>query len=357
MIQSFFSFISTEYAGLADTIITNTQNISSFLELKDTIIMTPQRILVMAQLIPFFFYGYAMLIFLKKRLHILIFRLIYKLKFSELWLFLYTIYLFIQALLAIDINICSSDFVLFIENQDLFDNTTMHMSNPQPQGSTPGTGVIESGSSTSTTADVPIASNQSSGAAAAHAHGNALIMTAAIAAGSQIAKKSPTVAGKLGTLVSSVGIGGAAIVAKHVMGNLSEGSGKSDVSNKLSGVSSSSSPPDQLTSQLLEVFNMTDDHLLNILKLVSFTQNVQWFLVTALAYYAFILYIPIEKLESYYHRFLPKRVAVLVIKSIARFKKSGVIIVILMYIVLLASMFLDNYNLNMIMEHYDYLCQ
>ena len=81
-------------------------------------------------------------------------------------------------------------------------------------------------------------------------------------------------------------------------------------------------------------------------------------LVTALAYYAFILHIPIEKLESHYHILLPTRIAVLVIKSIAGLnKKSGIIIVILMYIVLLASMLLGNYNLNMIMEHYDHLCQ
>lgn len=229
MIQSFFSFIFTEYAGLADTVTTYINTISSVFELKDTIIVIPERIVVMAQIIPFFFYGFAMLIFIKKRLHILIFRLIYILKFSELWLFLYAIYLVIQGLVAIYTNRYSSDFFLLIENQDLFDNLKMHMSNTQPEGSTPGTGVIESGSSTSTTADVPRASHQSSGAAAAHAHGNALIMTAAIAAGSQIAKKAPTFAGKLGTLASSVGIGGAAIIAKHVVGNLSEGSGKSDI--------------------------------------------------------------------------------------------------------------------------------
>ena len=349
---SFSSFIHTEYVSFADTVTTDT--ISFIFEIKNS--LTPERILVITQIIPQFFLGIAMLIFIKKRLHIFFFRLIYNLRFSELWLLLYGISLLFQGLLDIFTNICSSDIFLPIDNLDYFDNIAMHMSSPQPQGSTPVTGgVLESGSSTSTPSDAPSTSNQSSGSSAAHAHGNALIMTAAIAAGSQIARKSPTVAGKLGALASSVGIGGAAILTKHVMGNITEGAGKPDISNKLSGDSSSS--PGQLISYLLEVFNLTDDNLLNLLKLISFTQNVQWFLVTALAYYAFILYIPIEKLESYYHRFLPTRIAVLVIKSIARFKKSGVIIVILMYIVLLASMLLGNYNLKMIMEHYDQLCQ
>jgi hypothetical protein len=294
MILSFSSFIHTEYVSFAYTVTTDP--ISFLLELK--YFLTPERILVITQIIPQKFWGIAMLIFIKKRLHIFFFRLIYKLRFSELWLLLFSIFLLFQGLLASFTNITCSDIFLPIENLDYFDNIAMHMSTPPTyatQGSTPITGgVLESGLSTSTPSDVPITSNQSSGASAAHAHGNALIMTAAIAAGSHIARKYNAVAGKPGALASSVGIGGADILTKHVMGNISEGTGKPDISNKLSGDSSSS--PGQLILYLLEVFNLTDDNLLNLLKLISFTHNIQWFLVTALAYYVFILYITIEKL-------------------------------------------------------------
>ena len=47
------------------------------------------------------------------------------------------------------------------------------------------------------------------------------------------------------------------------MGNISEGAGKPDISNNLSGNNSSSTG--QLISYLLEVFNLTDDNLLNLL--------------------------------------------------------------------------------------------
>jgi hypothetical protein len=184
--------------------------------------------------------------------------------------------------------------------------------------------------------------------------GDSAIMAASIAGGSSLARKVPSLAGKAGVMVGSVILGTAAVSAKNLSGNFTQYIGKPYVSNKLVSISTSY---DNLNTYLMQFYNLTDDYLLSFLKLVSITHQLQWFFVLMIGYYAILLYVPIEKLESFYHRFLPKRIAEVVIKSIRAVKKSGLIIIILMYILLLASMYLGDYNLNMVMEHYEDLCQ
>jgi hypothetical protein len=107
----------------------------------------------------------------------------------------------------------------------------------------------------------------------------------------------------------------------------------------------------------MQIFNMTDDHLLNLLKLINFMHQVQWVFVTVLGYYVFLLYIPTVKLETVFERFMPKILSDILIKSVKAFKKSGVIIIILLYILLLLSMYLGDLNLDTIMQNYEWLCQ
>jgi len=218
---------------------------------------------------------------------------------------------------------------------DTYDPSTLYMSS-------------QTGGSSSSNSAAAAASE------AAHAHGNAAIMTAI--AGAAAAKKSPTITGKLATLAASVVVGGGAIATKHVVANQTQnfGRGQPDVSNKLFSISSTS---DDLHTYVMQIFNLTDDHLLNFLKLVVYFHQVQWFLVTSIGYYALILYIPIEKLEIFYDRILTKKIAVIVTRLARTFKKSGVIIVIMMYALLLASMYLGDYNLDMIMKNYQDLCE
>ena len=108
---------------------------------------------------------------------------------------------------------------------------------------------------------------------------------------------------------------------------------------------------------MMLAFNFTDDYLSNFLQLVVFCHKLQWFFVTLLGYYAILLYIPIEKLETVYERLLPKRLSAIMIKSVRAFKKSGIVLVVIFYILLLVSLYLADYNLDMIMKNYEHLCQ
>jgi hypothetical protein len=138
--------------------------------------------------------------------------------------------------------------------------------------------------------------------AAAHAAGNSAIMAGSLAAGFKMAKQFPTIPGKVGAVLTSVVAGGSAIATKNLADNFTKNIGKRDDSNKLV----SSIPTfDDLNTLLMQAFNFTDDYLFNFLQLVVISHKLQWFCVTMIGYYAFLLFIPIEKLDTFYHRILP----------------------------------------------------
>jgi hypothetical protein len=193
--------------------------------------------------------------------------------------------------------------------------------------------------------------------AAAQAAGNSAIMATSLAAGFNIAKNLPTVQGKVGAVLTSIVAGGSAIATKNLApayaSNITQDIGKRDDSSKLVSIPTW----EDLNTMLMLAFNFTDDYLSNFLLLISISHKLQWFCATMIGYYAILLYVPIEKLETFYHRLLPNWLAGKIIKSVRIFKKTGVFLFVIFYGLLIFSMYIGDINLNMILEHYEDLCQ
>jgi hypothetical protein len=206
----------------------------------------------------------------------------------------------------------------FLDLGDM-NNTTMFAVDPSSyvkEGATDSNPT--QGSSSSSSTSTPTSTTTAVIKSFAREAGDAAIMAATLAAGQQMARKVPTLAGKAGVLGGSVVLGYLAITAKNVTSNLTQNVGRPNVSNSLVSVSTYY---DKVNTQIMGFYNLTDDYLLSFLKLISFIHQLQWFFVLMIGYYAILLYVPIEKIESYYYSFLSKRIAEFVIKSIARFKK------------------------------------
>jgi hypothetical protein len=179
------------------------------------------------------------------------------------------------------------------------------------------------------------------------------IMAGYLAAGFLVAKQFPTIQVKMGAVLTSLVAGGSAIATKTLIGYFSQYIGKRYDSNKLVSIPTF----EDLNTQIMQAFNFTDDYLSNFLQLIAISHKLQWFCVTMIGYYAILLYVPIEKLETFYHRLLPIWLADKIIKSVRVFKKTGVFLFVIFYGLLVFSLYLADLNLAMILQHYEDLCQ
>lgn len=324
--------------------------------------------------------GTSLLLYIKKRLHIPLARWIYYLDFAKLYLLFFAI-IFLFNL----INLCAGTLLEFLTNHTVLghgDPIILYSSDANPIktiGGTDGT-ITDSSSknspstSNSTSTSTSPSTNTSDTQTYTHTHththtgtgvrsasaaqeaGNYAIMAGALAALFQIAKSYPTIQGKIGAVAGSIIAGGTAIATKHITSNISGDIGKSDPTSGHKNFFMSS-PYEDADTHLMLWFNFTNDNLANLLKLIAFCHQMQWVFATIIGYYAVLLYIPIEKLETVYERFLPKRLSAILIKSVRALKKSGVVLVVIFYILLLVNLYLADYNLDMIMKNYEYLCQ
>ncbi len=171
------------------------------------------------------------------------------------------------------------------------------------------------------------------------------IMTAALTGGSKLAQHNPTVAGKLGVLVWSVGIGTAAIIGKNIAGNISSDLGKQ--SKQILPLSN------DLYDKLETMFNLTGNNGLDLLNLIQYFQKLQLFLIMLICYNLLLLNINEDRVENLLLKILPSKIIKLYIKSVRILKKSGFIIIICLLILLLISNLYSYYYLDFFISNLD----
>jgi hypothetical protein len=148
---------------------------------------------------------------------------------------------------------------------------------------------------------------------------NGAIMATSLAAAAKLAQKAPTPATKAAVLLGGAGLGAVAIAVKNISGNLTEDVGKSII--LLSFFIRNDSNNDFYSSELAKFFNLTGNHLIDLLKMIEFLTNLELFLFYFLIYSLILSNIKISLIEKYLFKILPERLAKGIIKSISIFQK------------------------------------
>lgn len=208
--------------------------------------------------------------------------------------------------------------------------------------------------------------------------GDAGIMSICLAGGLKLAQKSPTVAGKVGAAVASVGLGAAAIVTKNIVGNVSADLG-SQATKKLimysfSNLSNFSTfAPFQFSHShfsskfwgngsisnfnLADLFNLTGNNITDLLKMIQYFLNTQKLLLILILYFLVLLNINASKFEIYLKKFLPLIVVNFLTKNLINFKKSGLTIITILCVLSLIATLLGIHYLNFFVVNFDDICE
>lgn len=183
-----------------------------------------------------------------------------------------------------------------------------------------------------------------------------VIMAGALAGGFSLAKKSPNLAGKIGTALVSVGIGAAAIAAKNISGILTKDVGKKDfISDRIS---------DLISEGVSDLLDLSGNSGLDLLILINTFHMLERALLLFLFYSLIVYLIPesyIDWLEGkllkvkffqfslgYLHRYLR-----FYFKSLRAYKKSSLIIIIcLLILIFICNMYAYHY-LTLYIDNYE----
>jgi hypothetical protein len=254
-----------------------------------------------------------------------IFSVIQRLNFLELFLILFVIYcLFSFFLQFIVFNLLGEYTNLFID--------------PNISNATSSTGTDTSPVSKSSSSDTSGLSKASDGA----------IMAAAISGGAKLAQKMPNTAAKVVSMAGSVALGAGAIITKNVVGNVSENFGKDITKSKFSS---------ETISILSDLFNLTGNSVLDLLTLIQFFQSCQMTFLILIIYYSILYNIKESIIEKFLNKIFPTKIVLIFMKSVNLFKKSGLILIIWMIILLIVSTFLSIHYFDFFVNNFDKICE
>lgn len=166
---------------------------------------------------------------------------------------------------------------------------------------------------------------------------NAAIIGASISAGMKIAQKSPTVAGKLATVGSTILMGGAAIGLKNTAENVSANLGKprNFIGSNL-----------DLNSLLKTMFNLTGNPGLDILNVILILQKMQIYLIIIIMYNLLFFFVTESTIENYLNKIFPIKLVNYIIKSIILLKNFNKYNIPALFLLLLISNLYTYYYLN-----------
>lgn len=191
--------------------------------------------------------------------------------------------------------------------------------------------------------------------------GNALIMTASITTGANLVTKDPNIATKSAIVAGSVGIGPSAILVKKVSENISSEVGKSSLVlfaiTNLSFKESSDKYPSTLTEYLYQIFDLTGDSILDLLKMIDYLNNLQYLFLYVIIYLSILLSINSSYIESTLNKILPNNFVLYFMKSVNLVKKSGRIYIIILFLLLSYNIYLSNYCFSLLYENFDAICE
>jgi len=215
---------------------------------------------------------------------------------------------------------------------------------------------------TPTSTSTPTQSSKSSSIRLAQSNGgDAAIMTAALATGAKLAQKAPTAATKAAIVVSSVGLGASAIIAKNFAGNLSSDAGKSSLVllmvTNLSLKESLDKNYSTLIEYLYKLFDLTGNTAVDLLKMIDYLNSSQYIFIYFLIYLSILLSIDSSKIELILKKILPDKIVMYYMRSISLVQKNGRMYILILLFLLTYNIYLSNYCFNLLYENFDQICE
>jgi hypothetical protein len=170
-----------------------------------------------------------------------------------------------------------------------------------------------------------------------------------LAAGTLLAKKTPTLAGKAAILTTSAAVVLTSIAGKIVINNLTENVGKS--SNKFLPFNSIND------LDLSEILGLTGNSAFDLFKIIYYMQTIQLFISYFIAYNLFIYIIDFTIVFSILNKIFPGPIGQKIIlyfsNYISKYKKASLIFLTLFIILNLICAYVNNNNVDYIYTKFD----
>jgi hypothetical protein len=183
----------------------------------------------------------------------------------------------------------------------------------------------------------------------ANSRGDSFILAASLAAGTQLAKKTPSLAGKAAILTTSTALGLTSIAGKNLINNLTENAGKSS-NNYLSF-----NPINDL--DLSEILGLTGNSAFDLFKIIYYMQTIQLFISYFIAYNLFIYIIDFTKVFSILNKMFPGPIGQKIIlyfsNYITKIKKLSLIFLTLFTILNLICAYVNSNNVEFFYTNFD----
>ena len=183
----------------------------------------------------------------------------------------------------------------------------------------------------------------------ANSKGDSIILAASLAAGTQLAKKTPTLAGKAAILTTSAAVGLTSIAGKNLINNLTENLGKS--SNKFLPFN----PINDL--DLSEILGLTGNSAFDLFKIIYYMQTIQLFISYFIAYNLFVYIIDFTIVFSILNKMFPgpigQKFILFFSNYISKIKKASLIFLILFTILNLICAYVNSNNVEFFYTNFD----
>lgn len=183
----------------------------------------------------------------------------------------------------------------------------------------------------------------------ANSKGDSIILAASLAAGTQLAKKTPTLAGKAAILTTSAAVGLTSIAGKNLINNLTENLGKS--SNKFFPFN----PINDL--DLSEILGLTGNTAFDLFKIIYYMQTIQLFISYFIAYNLFVYIIDFTIVFSILNKMFPgpigQKFILFFSNYISKIKKASLIFLILFTILNLICAYVNSNNVEFFYTNFD----
>lgn len=183
----------------------------------------------------------------------------------------------------------------------------------------------------------------------ANNRGDSIILAASLAAGTQLAKNTPSLAGKAAIFTTSTAIGLTSIAGKNLINNLTENLGKS--SNKFLPFN----PINDL--DLSEILGLTGNSAFDLFKIIYYMQTIQLFISYFIAYNLFIYIVDITKVISILNKMFPgplgQKFILYFSNYITKIKKASLIFLTLFTILNLICAYVNSNNVEFFYTNFD----
>jgi len=183
----------------------------------------------------------------------------------------------------------------------------------------------------------------------ANRKGDSIILAASLAAGTQLAKNTPTLAGKAAILTTSAAVGLTSIAGKILINNLTENMGKS--SNNLLPFNPI------IDLDLSEILGLTGNSAFDLFKIIYYMQTIQLFISYFIAYNLFIYIRDFTVVLSILNKMFPgpmgQKFILYFSNYISKFKKASLIFLTLFTVLSLICGYVNSNNVEFFYTNFD----